>query len=333
MMTTPVIQTVANNISPMGVVSSVFENVPAVGAVWMLSSALCTTYSTTKFLKYSPEPSNLEQRRGSRLSRATLLTVLRFGGSLALGLFAHPNLKVHDRFIETWKLLPAFAWPALFLFVANYSNSISLNRIGISLTYTSKCAIPLITLFLTVLLDGVNALPSLPVLMTLIPIGLGIATASWNHPHFELIGFLAALVSCTAQSALNVTTKRIMKQMSVPGPVAQRAMVAVGLFIASTMALIQLSSNLRSNEKDPEIQPPAWLAAMAATAYHVEYVLSFMFVKMVAPITYSATDAVRRLGIIIAGHFMFGGPAFTPLNIAGILMALGGALGFSVLNH
>jgi hypothetical protein len=332
MMTTPVIQSMTNNLAPMGVVSSVFGNVQAVGAVWMLSSALCTTYSTTKFLKYSPKL-NSEQRGGSPLSRAALLTVLRFGGSLALGLLAHPNWKVYERVIETWNLLPTFAWPALFLFVANYSNSISLSRIGISLTYTSKCAIPLITLILTVLLDGTNALPSLPVLLTLIPIGLGIATASWNHPNFELIGLLAAFVSCTSQSALNVTTKRIMKNMHVAGPVAQRTMVAVGLVIASAMALFQLSSHQRSTKNETESLPPAWLAALAVTAYHVEYVLSFVFVTMVAPITYSASDAVRRLGIIISGHFMFGGPAFTPLNIAGIGMALSGALAYSFLNH
>jgi hypothetical protein len=333
MMTTPAIQSVANNISPIGVVSSVFGNVQAVGAAWMLTSALCTTYSTTKFLKYVPKP-NSEQQRESPLSRATLLTVFRFGGSLALGLLAHPDWKVYERVIETWNLLPTFAWPALFLFVANYANSISLSRIGISLTYTSKCAIPLVTLVLTVLLDGVNALPSLPVLLTLIPIALGIGASSWNHPNFQLIGLLAAFVSCTAQSALNVTTKRIMKNMNVAGPVAQRAMVTVGLVIASAVSLFQLSSHQRSNKKETdETLPPAWLAAVAATAYHVEYVLSFIFVKMVAPITYSASDAVRRLGIIISGHYMFGGPAFTPLNIAGIGMALSGAVAFSILNH
>lgn len=329
MQMTSAIQSVVTNNSPLGAVASVFDNVPAVGAAWMVSSALFTTYSTTKFLKYAPGPS--EPRRASLLPRATLLTVLRFGGSLALGLLAHPDLHVLDRVRETWKLLPTFAIPATFLFVANYANSISLNRIGISLTYTSKCAIPVITLILTVLLDGMNALPRLPVLLTLLPIAMGIATASWNHPHFELLGFSAALISCAAQSALNVTTKRVMKNMNVAGPVAQRAMVAVGLVIACAMSMFQLSS--QSDPKKAESQPPALLSAMAVAAYHIEYVLSFVFVGMVAPITYSASDAIRRLGIIIAGHFMFGGPAFTALNILGIGMALCGALAYSILNN
>lgn len=49
-------------------------------------------------------------------------------------------------------------------------------------------------------------------------------------------------------------------------------------------------------------------------------------------ITYGASDAVRRLFIIISGHYMFGGHPFTPTNIAGIAMALIGALAYSILN-
>ena len=331
-MTTFVNQAVTNVAASTSVTSSVFNNVHMVGACWMLTSAICTTYSTTKFLKYTPAST---KGKGIKLplSRAALLTLLRFGGSLTLGLLLHPNFDVLNRMTETQKLLPAFALPAVFLYVANYTNSISLSRIGISLTYTSKCAIPLITLILTILLDGVQALPRLPVLLSLLPIGMGIAAASWNHPHFELLGFLAAFTSCASQSALNVTTQRIMKQMNVSGPVAQRAMVAVGLVIASSMSLYQIVLRRNQDQTKLEALPPGWLTAMAVTAYHVEYFLSFMFVKMVAPITYSATDAVRRLGIIISGQYMFGGPSFTPLNIFGIAMALGGAMTYSVLNN
>jgi hypothetical protein len=225
-----------------------------------------------------------------------------------LGLTAYPNLHIVDRIRETTlELLPQFALPAVFLFIANYSNAISLNRIGISLTYTSKCAIPLITLFLAYRLDGVDALPSVPILLTLVPIALGIATASWNHPTFEILGFLAVFVSCTAQSALNVTSKHVMKRLGVGGPLAQRSMVAVGLAITSVLSFFQVFSR-KELQLSGDNHPPAWLALMAVTAYHVEYLLSFSFVNLVARITYSACDATRRLGIIISGHCMFGGP-------------------------
>jgi multidrug transporter EmrE-like cation transporter len=133
--------------------------------------------------------------------------------------------------------------------------------------------------------------------------------------------------------------------MNVAGPVAQRAMVTVGLAIASAVSLTQVvmsssSSSRKDDGKESDesssssiSHPPVSLGLMAATAYHVEYFLSFTFVKLVAPISYSACDAVRRLGIIISGHFMFGGPPFTVLNILGIALSLGGALAYSVLNN
>lgn len=298
-----------------------------------LQSVLFTTYTTTRFLKHTPPLHHVETSNKTPITKATLLTLFRFSGSLILGLFAHPNLHVIERIKETLELLPHFAFPAVFLFIANYSNSISLHRIGISLTYTSKCAIPLITLLITLIWDGAEALPSVPVLLTLIPIGIGIAAASWNHPTFETLGFLAAFLSCTAQSALNVTSKHVMKRLGVSGPVAQRSMVAVGFAIASILSLFQVSFRKELTASESDFHPPAWLTLSAVTAYHVEYVLSFIFVTLVAPITYSACDAVRRLGIIIAGHCMFGGPDFTALNIMGIGMALGGALSYSILNH
>lgn len=302
----------------------------------MLSSALFTTYSTSKFLKFKASTTSFGIPNRFLLSRSTLLTLYRFSGSLLLGLVAHPDLQILGRIQETWKLCPIFASPAVLLFIANYTNSISLDRIGISLTYTSKCAIPLVTVLLTIAMEGVQALPGTKVLLTLIPIAVGIATASWNHPTFEPLGFLAATVSCAAQSALNVSCKKAMVKSGVSGPIAQRAMVAVGLVVALAYSSIQMALASTSNDgrsfSTSEVSPPLALTAAAVLAYHMEYVLSFSFVKMIAPVSYSACDAVRRLGIIIAGQYMFGGPPFTGLNILGIGLALLGALGFSILN-
>lgn len=331
-------------------ISALSSNVQLIGAAWMVSSALFTTYSTTKFLKFEGTLSDPGIPSKLPVSRSTLLTLYRFSGSLLLGLLVHPSFNVWSRIQETLELCPTFFVPAVFLFIANYSNSISLNRIGISLTYTSKCAIPLVTLLLTIVMDGVQALPSTKVLLTLVPIAVGIATSSWNHPTFEPLGFLAAMTSCTAQSALNVSCKKAMTKVGVSGPTAQRTMVAVGLVIAlvystiqalltrppATAATLSTSSNGGDDGLDnnkTKINPPVGLSMAAILAYHMEYVLSFSFVKLVQPITYSACDAVRRLSIIISGHYMFGGPPFTVLNILGIALALSGALAYSILNH
>jgi hypothetical protein len=319
--------------------STLSSNAHIIGTAWMLSSAFFTTYTTTTFLKFQSSASWPGRPNRFPVSRSTLLTLYRFSGSLALGILAHANFDIWSRIRETWELCPTFFVPAIFLFIANYTNSISLNRIGISLTYTSKCAIPLVTLLLTIAMDGVQALPSVKVLLTLIPIALGIATSSWNHPTFEPVGFFAAMASCTAQSALNVSCKKAMNKVGVSGSTAQRAMVAVGLFIAWIYSTIQVLTqsprppSASHDDDDKKMDPPANVTMAAVLAYHLEYVLSFSFVKLVQPITYSASDAVRRLSIIVCGHYMFGGPPFTVLNVLGISLALSGALAYSILNH
>jgi hypothetical protein len=358
-----------------------------------VSSAILTTYSTTKFLKHSGQlekkafsgpPSNDQygssspraaiefdsmyeaSRKPSRpanLSRASLLTLYRFSGSLLLGIFLHTHFyqlsMCIPRFLKTVNAAKMFLLPSLFLFIANYSNSIALDRIGISLTYTSKCGIPLITVLFTILLDGISALPSSATLLSLVPIALGIGASSWNSPTFELFGFLAALTSTTSQAALNVVSKRVMKKTGVQGVEAQRAMVfvalGIGLFMTAVNGIGECLRDRHNRSKDddastvdneeksaqwldpsavlvipPPTHPPLWLTCLAVIAYHVEYVLSFSFVGMVEPITYGTCDALRRLLIIVAGKQLFGGAKFSNLNLGGMITALMGAIMFSI---
>ena len=381
----PTINTVAA--SAPSLISAFANNKHLVGSAWIISSALLTTYSTTKFLKYRgdeeewmmTEPKNnngvmnrlraLKGRNNARtqiqqpkFSRASLLTLYRFSGSLLLGLFVHSNFynisKVYPRFIQTVQAAKLFLLPSLFLFIANYTNSIALDRIGISLTYTSKCGIPLITVLFTLLLDGVSALPSKATLCSLLPIALGIGAASWNSPTFELFGFVAAMLSTMSQSALNVVSKRVMRTTGIKGAEAQRAMVFVALFIGLIMAgansvggmlnewksksgfrgnVLQKVEGDGTQQQEQQmtfvqapLHPPLWLTCLAVLAYHMEYVLSFMFVGLVEPITYGTCDALRRLLIIVAGRRLFGGDRFSPVNLGGIGMALLGALMYSI---
>eukprot|EP00574_Skeletonema_japonicum_P010460 CAMPEP_0201730984 /NCGR_PEP_ID=MMETSP0593-20130828/24261_1 /ASSEMBLY_ACC=CAM_ASM_000672 /TAXON_ID=267983 /ORGANISM="Skeletonema japonicum, Strain CCMP2506" /LENGTH=436 /DNA_ID=CAMNT_0048223665 /DNA_START=228 /DNA_END=1538 /DNA_ORIENTATION=+ len=370
-----------------------------VGPAWIISSAILTTYSTTKFLKYQGDESmavttlsnnkssifrmgskkeNIQlQQNGhpssqhilngkkskpipvSKLSRASLLTLYRFSGSLMLGLFMHAQFyqlsALPPRFIQTLEAAKLFLLPSLFLFIANYCNSIALDRIGISLTYTSKCGIPLITVLFTLLLDGVSALPSKATLLSLLPIAIGIGAASWNSPTFEVFGFVAAMISTTSQAALNVVSKRVMRRTGIKGAEAQRAMVFVALGIGLAMASANSigerlrewkeygASSIRGSSDEEgggdtsvlvqfssPSHPPFWLTALAVFAYHMEYVLSFCFVGLVEPITYGTCDALRRLLIIIAGRQIFGGDKFSKANMGGIGLALCGALMYSI---
>jgi len=351
-----------------------------VGSLWLVSSAILTTYSTTAFLKYpdiprpqydfalphrskigsviiekptvrtsftklkahssqialNPVPTVVDRIVNS-VDRATLLTLFRFSGSFMLGVFLRRDITgISRRVTETIQYAPAFAWSAFFLFVANYCNSIALSRVGVPLTYTSKSAIPLITVLFTLILDGSRALPNVYALASLGVIALGITGASWDSPTFEKLGFLAAMISTASQAALNIASKRAMAITKVTGVDAQRCMAVMAFILTVGVSLLRglfaskSKSPLQSETKSTIQFPPTWLSLFAVAAYHVEYVFAFTFVKLVSPITYGACDGIRRLAIIAAGKQMFGGPKFSTINIFGIVLSLIGALGYTL---
>jgi len=347
-------------------VNQITQSAPIVGFAWIASSIFYTTYSTTSFLKYEYKPPSHNilphYHRKSKnkfhhsstsitssasksfakiiANRPALLTLYRFGGSLLLGLILPNPFAFAIKWQRTFDLLPSFVLPALFLFMANYFNSISLDRLGISLTYTTKCGIPLFTVLMSILVNGKGSIPGIGVWMSMVPIVVGIACASWNSPTFELLGFISALVSCTSQSALNVVSKKVLKNVKVGGVEAQRVMVSAALGFMLVLTAFSSLTTLKSRtsrEKglSPKLQkqvdnqaaahPPIPLTAMAITAYHFEYVLSFLYVSLTEPITYALCDAMRRLGIILCGKAMFGGDKLSRINKTGIGLAIAGA--------
>lgn len=378
MMVSPLLSNVSTSVaSPL---VAAWSNSAVMGSSWMFSSIIFSTYFTTEFLKYEEKGQtskikelnndfivrqqefvNTQKRRLlqkqrhaisknlsealTSLSRPQLLTLYRFSGSLLMGIFVHTNVYAwKQRLLDTIRYMPDFALSAIFLFVANYSNSIALDRIGISLTYTSKCIIPLITVLLSLSVDGLKALPCLPALLMLIPIATGVALTSWSSPTFEKKGFIAAMLSSTAQAALNVSSKRALSHTKISGLDAQRSMASVAFIIAIFMSLqTSIKSKLKMNADGddtgvstknniPTSLPPFSLSLAAAAAYHYEYVLSFIFLNLVQPISYGTCDAVRRLGIIVAGRAFFGGEPFSSLNYVGITLALLGATGYSIFS-
>ena len=194
-MSSKLVSTVASASAQQPFLSTFSLSPNLVGSAWMISSSIFTTYYTTAFLKNGstlkiPSKKLDELKHGqlavamgsasdlnqngkplflSNLTRPKLLTLYRFGGSLLLGLLVHPKFfQLNHRVVHTLIHMKDFLLPAIFLFTANYYNSVALDRIGISLTYTSKCGIPLITVLFTLFLHGFEAMPSALALLSLV---------------------------------------------------------------------------------------------------------------------------------------------------------------------
>lgn len=127
--TNPYVATSALN-SLASLAAAIGSNPHIVGAAWFASSALFTTYSTHKYLKYEPPSSTNDLRkdpliasRSMKLAPADQLTIWRFFGSLCIGLVLSSNFDVLGRIQKMLQVSSSFALPGIFLFVANLSNA------------------------------------------------------------------------------------------------------------------------------------------------------------------------------------------------------------------
>ena len=96
-----------------------------------------------------------------------------------------------------------------------------------------------------------------------------------------------------------------------------------------------LLSSPPSPTKSHGSHPPLKLSIYASSCYHVEYLLSFVLISLISPLTYAVSDAVRRLAVILVGKTVFPKTEdrFTRTNTAGMIMALLGAAGYSLLKQ
>jgi hypothetical protein len=131
-----------------------------VGCLWFLSSAIFSTWANTAFILLYSDP--------------LLHTMIRFCGSAVLGCLIYGfsgGISISD----IPSLLRALFHPALYLWAANYANSISLKISGITITYIVKALIPAFTVTYFWLLGQRH--PRL-IYISLIPICVGVALAS-----------------------------------------------------------------------------------------------------------------------------------------------------------
>ena len=116
--------------------------------------------------------------------------------------------------------------PALFLWMANYFNSCSLQMTGITLTYAVKACIPVFTVLICSV-TGQYFPPS--IFATLVPICVGVAMASISDLDFNLMGLAAAMISAISQTFLNLSIKTVRQQTGYTGPQAFMGMSIIWL--------------------------------------------------------------------------------------------------------
>mmetsp|Transcript_93844 Transcript_93844/g.265469 ORF Transcript_93844/g.265469 Transcript_93844/m.265469 type:complete len:327 (-) Transcript_93844:33-1013(-) len=290
-----------------------------IGVLWFASSAGLSTYANTTFLTEFDSP--------------LAHTVVRFACSALIGLLTTVLQSETPPSSELVRLMWGVRLPAALLLLANFLNSVALRQAGITLCYVCKSGIPVFTMCFMVL-QGQRFSPIMYI--SLLPTVLGVALASASDSDFSLCGLVAALGSALAQTMLNITSKRRLQELRVTGRLGQFLMVSCCLVTALPLYLLQPAEVLGTDgheifSRAVHMPRAAAVLVLGGVAYHIEYMLNFMFMPFVSPLAFSITDIARRLTIIVAGAVFFH-KALTVLNVLGILLALGGVLWYSYLS-
>jgi hypothetical protein len=305
----------------------------AVGSAWFLSSALLSTWANTSYLLAFKDP--------------MLHTFIRFLGSALLGtitLLFTGEIQVSE--IPT--LVYEVSQPAVLLWLANYSNSMALQSAGITLTYVLKAGIPVFTV-LVCSFSG-QKFPLL-IYLSLLPICLGVGLACMGDLSFSLTGFLAGLVSALSQTFMNISIKNVRNKTGYSGMKAFLGMTILATLITFPFMLASDvlthqnntdSGSLSLNSFDKLMGTytafqegdswPLTLTAIASLAYHIEYVLNFIFVGFVSSVAFSVSDIARRISIITIGSIVFQ-KKLSGMNWLGIAIALSGVLWYTYLEN
>ena len=171
--------------------------------------------------------------------------------------------------------------------------------------------------------------------------------ASGSDLDFSPIGLSAALTSALAQTFMNISIKKVRDSSGYSGQKSFLGMTIVATL--TTIPVVMAAASAASTTNNTTINTitrivdvqnslvsgdswPLSLIVLAAIAYHIEYVMNFIFVGYVSAVTFSVCDIARRIAIITIGAIVFN-KVLTRQNWVGISVALGGVLWYSYLDN
>jgi len=258
---------------------------------WMGSWYLCSL--TTLFLNKT-----ILTELGSGLY---LLSIIQMSTTAVLGALkvympggAGTKLRQEDPFFLRNLLIVGFMRGATVVL-----GLVGLQHLSPSFTEAIKSSAPLITVgFAWVIL---RERTSNPVLLSLLPIMLGLLLTCSTDLSFDVIGFAGAFACNCIDCIQNVFSKRLMLCLSP---------VQLQFYTSAAAACMQMPFMLYYHGAELSQSPPsAHLTAMllvAAVAYHLQSVTAYCTMDLVSPVTMSVSNCAKRGLLIVLSILHFG---------------------------
>ena len=243
-------------------------------------------------------------------------------------------------------------FPLSVLHLAGFlTTNMSLGAVNVSLTHTIKSLEPFFTVFLSYIFLG--SVPTLPVLLTLVPIVAGVVVASATDLSFNWYGFATAMGSNLFFQSRNVISKKYMVESSLEsledGNAAKSILDEINLFacisIASAVMMIPVmlafdganlfnafsaaTGTLPERASSVMTFDALQKTVLAGICRTVDVLASYALLSRLNPVTHSVGNCVKRV-VVIGVSIVFFGIQASALNIIGTALALSGVFAYSM---
>mmetsp|Transcript_31494 Transcript_31494/g.59206 ORF Transcript_31494/g.59206 Transcript_31494/m.59206 type:complete len:547 (-) Transcript_31494:250-1890(-) len=221
--------------------------------------------------------------------------------------------------------------------------NMSLGAVNVSLTHTIKSMEPFFTVVLSYFFLG--SVPSIPIILTLVPIVAGVVVASATDLSFNWYGFTTAMGSNLMFQSRNVISKKYMVESSLESledghnfapldevnlfaciSVAATVLMVPVMLVLDGPTLLARWEALGANMLTFDVFLKTVLAGICRTG---DVLASYSLLSRLNPVTHSVSNCVKRVVVIVVSLVFFKTPA-SMLNVIGTALALSGVFAYSM---
>ncbi|CAO2210698.1 unnamed protein product [Urochloa humidicola] len=221
--------------------------------------------------------------------------------------------------------------------LGNLFTNMSLGKVAVSFTHTIKAMEPFFSVLLSAIFLG--ELPTVSVVLSLLPIVGGVALASLTEASFNWAGFWSAMASNVTFQSRNVLSKKLMVKKD-----NEESLDNINLFSIITVMSFFLLAPVAFFTEGVKMTPTFLQSAglnvnqvltrslLAALCFHAYQQVSYMILAVVSPVTHSVGNCVKRVVVIVTSVLFFRTPV-SPINSLGTAIALAGVFIYSQLKR
>lgn len=202
---------------------------------------------------------------------------------------------------------------------------VALNYVAVSFTETVKSSAPAFTVIISRLILG--QITGFYVKLSLLPVMGGLAICSANELSFNLVGFMAALMTNISECAQNVYSKMLISGDAFKySPSEMQFYTSVASFVVTLPTMVLLVDSSTITSMDPKMM---FCLVVNGVFFHGQTIAAYYLMDYISPVTHSVANTGKRAFLIWTSVLLFGNQ-ITFLSGLGTAIVILGVLLYNV---